>query len=320
MALVAAISTVSCGGEATAALSLDVPKGLEGLALVVPADNALTAAKALLGSRLFFDQRLSRDGSMACQSCHQHAYGWTDGQRFSTKVNGQQNTRNSPSLYNVGYQPHYYWDGRAATLEANVAAAWKGHMGGDPDAVAQKLQSVTGYVSEFAAVFGEPGVSGDKIVAALSSFVRSLRSGNSAYDRGELSAAAQRGQTLFNQRCQMCHLPPLFTDHMFHNVGVGEQPDPGRGKIDPELAGAFKTPSLRSAAKTGPYFHDGSAATLREAVAVMARGGIENEGLAPVLLSVRSLPAVSEADIDDLVAFVESLTSVEAFPTPAVPD
>ncbi|HLU38018.1 MAG TPA: cytochrome c peroxidase [Planctomycetota bacterium] len=298
------------------------PKGLEKVQLVIPEDNPLTVEKAELGKMLFFDTRLSKDGSMSCQTCHVHEKAWSDGIALSTKVDGSKNTRNSPSLYNVGYQPYYYWDGRAPTMEANVLAAWKGHMGGDPDATAKVLADIPAYAAAFEKAFGaEP--TGTNIVQALTSFVRTLRSGGSAYDEGTMSEAAKRGERLFAERCMSCHVPPLFTDFQFHNVGVGDPSDKGRLAQEPDNPArtrAFKTPGLRGAARSAPYFHDGSVATLREAVAIMARGGIDNEFLDPILKTQREkLRPLTDEEIDDLVAFIEALDSNESFTPPKLP-
>ena len=311
----------ACGGDnADAASVLTAPRGIDLMSLNIPADNQLSVAKAELGKTLFFDTRLSSNGMMSCQTCHQHELGWTDGIQFSTKVNGAVNTRNSPSLYNVGYQSLYYWDGRAPSMEANVTAAWRGHMGGeDQDAMAQTLAGIPGYANLFQEAFGE-APSGENIVKALTTFVRTLRSGNSAWDRGEASEDAVKGQALFMDKagCAQCHIAPLYTDMIFHNVGVGmdsETPDPGRGSQDPSKPGAFKTPTLRSVTKTGPYFHDGSVATLDEAVRFMVAGGGDNpnrdELLKPTMLT--------EEEILQLIAFIESLESTESFTPPEIP-
>lgn len=309
----------SCGGEnADAASFLEPPLGLEFVSLNVPDDNPLTAEKIALGKTLFFDTRLSSKGEMSCQSCHKHELGWSDGIRFSTKENGTVNTRNSPSLYNVGYQPHYYWDGRAPTMEINVAAAWKGHMGGDPVAMAAALAEIPEYQTMFQTAFGE-GPSEDTIVKALTSFVRTLRSGNSAFDRGVASEDAKKGHELFMNKagCGQCHTMPLVTDMAFHNVGVGiGGPDQGRGAHDPSKPGAFKTPSLRSVSKTAPYFHDGSVETLEEAVRFMVKGGGENNPNRDPLLMPKDL---TEEEIQQLIAFLESLTSTETFIPPTLP-
>lgn len=314
----------ACGSKPDIEPLPKTPKGLDKVDMTVPADNPITPAKAHLGKLLFFDKRLSSNGSMSCQTCHLHEHGWTNGEASSTKVNGDKNSRNSPSLYNVGYQPKFYWDGRKDTLEGNILAAWKGHMGADPDAMAKTLNGVAGYKTLFEKAFPSAGATGETMVKALATFVRTLRSGNSAYDRGVMSADAKAGQTLFDTRCGSCHTrgTGLFTDNLFHNVGIGmdkPNPDIGRGKFDKNKIGAFKTPSLRSVAKTGPYFHDGSVKTLREAVSIMAKGGVENEHLDSILKTLRKLPPVTEKEIDQLVAFLEALTSNEPFTAPTLP-
>src|SRR5690606_3857637 len=139
-----------------------------------------------------------------------------------------------------------------------------------------------------------------------------------------LSEAAVAGHDLFFGKagCSICHQPPLFSDRLFHNTGVGataEKPDIGAAAdnalADPSKTGAFKTPTLRDVAKTAPYFHDGSVATLREAVQFMAAGGVDNPHKDP-LLQAKDL---SDAEIDQLVAFLESLTGKPSFTAPAVP-
>lgn len=330
MGLLVGLSTlVACGGEENAAATgvvvpplPETPKGLEGVALHIPEDNPLTAEKAALGKLLFFDPRLSSDGSMSCSTCHLPHQGWTDWKQFSTKVDGTVNTRNSPTMYNVGYQStHFYWDGRAPSMEANVMAAWKGHMGGDPEAMSAALAKIPEYAERFAGAYeGEKPINGDNIVKALTSFVRTIRSGNSAYDRGEMSEAAKRGEESFTARCAVCHIPPLFTDLTFHNIGVGEKPDVGRGKFDEDLPGAFKTPHLRDVTKTGPYFHDGSVVALRDAVRIMATGGVDNPNLDPVLKAMASTHGEpDEAEIDDLLAFLTALESKIEFEMPVLP-
>lgn len=307
----------SCSDEVAAASHSLVfaqhPVGLEDVPMRKNADY--TEAKAALGMKLFFDKRLSSNNTTSCETCHIHAKGWTDGIRFSTKVNGKKNTRNSPTLYNVGYHSKMYWDGRAPSMEANIGAAWKGHMGGSADVVAT-INKIEGYKSEFQAAFGAEAT--DKnIPEALAHFVRTLRAGDSAYDRKEMDDKAKAGKALFvgKAACVVCHVLPLFTDMTFHNTGAGESADPGRGKFDKAMPGAFKTPTLRNIAKSGPYFHDGSIATLEAAVRFMVGGGKANPNLDP-LLTKKDL---SDEEIGQLVAFLEALSSDEKFAKPTLP-
>lgn len=313
----------------SAADPLATPKGLEKAELVLAADNPTTPAKFELGKQLFFDTRLSGTGTMSCSSCHFAEQAFTDGKATSKKDDGVMNTRNSPTMHNVGYLDRLYWDGRAKTLEGNVLAAWKAQIGGKPEEAATKLAAVPEYAQAFQAAFGAPPSEGT-IVKALSAFLRNLRSGDSAFDRWQagdqqaVSDAAKQGYELFRGKagCVVCHTPPLFTDRIFHNVGIGmsaEKPDVGAAAKnaldDPTKTGAFKTPTLRDVAKTAPYFHDGSVAALRDAVKLMASGGLDNKHKDPLVLN-RSL---SEEEIDQLVAFLGTLTGNVAWTPPAVP-
>ncbi len=149
-----------------------------------PADNALTAEKVALGKQLFFDKRLSKDGSFSCETCHLPEKGWTDGKAFSTKADGKANTRHSPTLFNVGYNEQWYWDGRAQTLEKQIEAAWKSQMGADPAAAATAVGKIPGYTVQFQTIFGHDATPAD-VVQALGSFVRTLRSGDSPWDKYE---------------------------------------------------------------------------------------------------------------------------------------
>jgi cytochrome c peroxidase len=150
-----------------------------------PADNPSTPAKVALGAQLFADARLSGSGKMACQNCHYRHLGWTDAQVMSRKDDGNLNTRHTPSLYNVGYQTAWYWDGRATTLEGQVLAAWRAQIGADPAKVSTVINGVPGYRSQFQAVWGGEATP-DNIVKTLATFFRSLvtaPSSTSAWNR-----------------------------------------------------------------------------------------------------------------------------------------
>lgn len=324
----------ACSGEPAAAANtpappaslLTMPLGLSDQLATSPV-NPLTEAKAALGKQLFFEPKLSGSGNMSCSSCHLPELAFTDGKAFSTKDNGKDNTRNSPTMFNVGYHENLYWDGRAKGLEANVLAAWTGQIGGVPADVAKRLLEVDAYKQAFQAAFNaEPNET--TIVHALASFLRALRSGDSAYDRAmagdatAMTADAKKGQELFMGKaaCIVCHTPPLFTDKLYHNIGIGmsaESPDVGAAKPtgDTSKTGAFKTPTLRDIAKTGPYFHDGSVGTLREAVKLMASGGLANAHKDPLAIDRQ----LSDAEIDQLVAFLQSLSGNQQFVAPTLP-
>ena len=310
--------------------------------MTIPADNPLTPEKAELGKKLFFDTRLSKNGKMSCETCHHPEKGWTDGEVVSTKFDDTKNTRHTPTLYNVGYYKQWYWDGRAATLEGQVTAAWRGQMGGDPDAVAMTLNGIDAYKADFQKVFNGPATAAN-ISQAFASFLRTIRSQDSPWDKyqaGDKSAVSDdvvKGFDVFSNsdkaNCTLCHLPPLFTDTLFHNVGIGfdkPMPDLGRGKIlgdaaekagkqDPDadkMKGAFKTPTLRSVSEHPPYFHDGRAKSLEDAVDQMLKGGIKNPNL-DEKLKPKMLKAGERAQ---LIAFIKSLTPEQKpFEKPQVP-
>lgn len=293
----------------------------------IPADNPVTPEKVALGKLLFFDPRLSKDGSMSCETCHQHALGWTDAKPLSPKFDKSMNTRHTPTLYNVGFYTSWYWDGRAPTLEKQIEAAWKGQMGADPPTVAAALAKVPLYRAYFKKVFGGPPTA-EAVPKALAAFLRTLNSGDSAWDRYEkgdakaVPADAVAGWKVFRDKaqCTLCHVPPLFSDGQFHNTGIGmdkPDPDPGRKKVsnvDKEL-GAFKTPTLRSVTRSGPYFHDGREANLESVVKLMAAGGIKNPQLDEKLKAYK----LTAREVAQVMAFLKALESTEPFEKPTLP-
>lgn len=295
----------------------------------IPQDNPMTEEKAALGRQLFFDKRLSGDGTKSCYSCHLNEHGLTDGLAFGTGAFGKKLTRSSPTLWNIGYHSEFYWDGRAKSLEAQALAAWKGvNMGASkPEEIVAKLNSMAGYSEQFQKVFGEPATS-DNVAKALAAYMRTIISKDTPWDRwqrGDESAvgeAAKRGAKVFEKaKCTNCHSGYLFTDQQFHNVGIGmnaKEPDWGRYKVTnlERDKGAFKTPTLRDVSDSGPYFHDGSAATLEQAVAIMAKGGIGNPHLDRVNLEKADL---SGADILDIVEFLKSLSEPSQLREPRLP-
>lgn len=344
--LVAVLWTVSplgarAGAQTATAPAFTPPRGLQSMPIAVPADNPMTAGKITLGQQLFFDKRLSKTKEMSCETCHVPEKGWTDALPLSPKFDGSMNTRHTPTLYGVAYYPDLYWDGRAKGLEAQITAAWRGQMGADPDAVAAELDGIAGYKSAFTSEFGG-GPTAQRVAQALATFVRTIHAGDTPWDRQPQDAAslakteAGRGFTVFSEvaHCTNCHLPPLFADTLFHNVGVGafkQNPDMGRGKILADAAvkanqpvtdemnrlmGAFKTPSLRGVALSGPYFHDGSKVTLESAVDFMVNGGIKNEHLDEKLQPWKITPQQRL----ELIAFLRSLTpDAKPYQRPSLP-
>jgi cytochrome c peroxidase len=295
----------------------------------IPADNPLTPEKVALGRQLFFDERLSGDGTRSCYSCHVCEKGLTDGLAKSVGAFNKQLPRSSPTLWNIGYHKEFYWDGRSPSLEKQAMAAWTGaNMGAKADEIAAKLNALEGYRTQFQTVF-QSAATPDNIVKALASFERTIISGNTAWDRwrgGDQSAlneSASRGWTVFQTiKCNNCHDGVLFTDQQYHNVGIGmdlKEPDPGRSKVTnkPEDTGAFMTPTLRDIAKSAPYFHDGSTATLEEAVDIMLAGGKPNQYLDRKNLQPQKISPEQRAD---LLNFLRALNVTDCnLSKPALP-
>ena len=261
--------------------------------MTIPADNPMTPEKIALGRQLFFDERLSVDGSRSCYSCHVCEHGLTDGLPKAIGAENKPLTRNSPTLWNIGYHKEFYWDGRSDSLEKQAMGAWMGaNMGAgiNTGEIVAKINALQDYKSQFQRVF-QSDATAENMMKAIAAFERTIIDGNTAFDRwragdqSAMSESAIRGWNIFQAiKCNNCHDGILFTDQQYHNIGIGmdlQDPDPGRFKVTnkPEDTGAFKTPALRDIAKSAPYFHDGSAKTLEEAVDIMLAGGKDNPHL-----------------------------------------
>jgi cytochrome c peroxidase len=282
-----------------------VPKPPLGLDLYLPAPstNPLTREKVALGRRLFFDKRLSRDGTFACVSCHDPKLAFSDGRAVARGINGAEGTRNAPALINRGYGLAFFWDGRADSLER------------------QALQPILNPIElglTQAELERRTGMRAADVTAALASYVRTIRSGDSRFDRfiagsGSLNALEKSGLEIFRGKggCTACHIGPNFTDERFHNTGVAWREsqsriiDEGRFAVsgNPRDRGAFKTPTLREVARTAPYMHDGSLATLEDVVEFYSEGGRPNPNLDSEIRPRRFSTEEKRA----LIAFLQSL-------------
>ena len=298
-----------------------VPSVLRGVNSVtrVPDDSPLAAARVALGRKLFFEARLSADGRMTCATCHDPQMGFADRRQRAVGVHGRIGERNSPSLVNRGYGEFFFWDGRAATLEAQVLMPIEDpkEMGASLGAVLGALARDAGYTREFWTAFGR-AISREDLARALAAYVRSIQSGDAPWDRfndGDrlaLSADAQLGVRVFrsNGLCVTCHAGGNFTDERFHNTGIAwdgrAMRDRGREAVTgrPVDLGAFKTPSLREVASTAPYMHDGSLPTLEAVVDFYVQGGRPNPQLDSEMLPLN----LSAAERRGLVAFLRALS------------
>ena len=279
----------------------------------IATDTVVHSEKVALGRLLFHDQRLSKDETVSCASCHDLASGGDDGRRVSVGVGATEGTINAPTVFNAAYNFKQFWDGRADTLEDQVdgpvqssiemASLW-------PDIVA-KLYQDEEYPALFDAVYPD-GINRANIKNALAEFMRSLTTPNGRFDRwlsGDESALSQEekhGYAMFKHYgCVSCHQGAAVGGNMFQVFGVLNEYFKRRGNITDADMGrfnvtgneadmhAFKVPSLRMAAHTAPYLHDGSAATLRDAVDIMFEFQLGRE--AP------------DEDKDAIVAFIKTL-------------
>jgi len=305
-------------------------------AMVIPADNPMTRAKVELGKQLYYDQRLSGDGSRSCYSCHLAENGLTDGKPKAIGAYNVELPRSSPTLWNIGYHSQFYWDGRSGSLEAQAKAAWSGgNMGasgkeGRPslEEICARLNQITGYRKQFQEVFGADA-NPDNVVKAIAAFERTIVADDSAWmhfrggDAVAFSPAAQRGWKVFSEKakCTNCHDGLLLTDQQYHNVGIGmkdKTPDVGRFKVtqNERDTGAFKTPTLMDIRNSAPYFHNGSVATLEEAVDLMLGGGIKSKYLDTTNLKPVKLTKQERAD---LLEFLRSLDATYRLTPPQLP-
>ena len=323
----------------------------------IPPDNPQTSEKISLGQKLFFERRLSVDGTVSCSTCHDPQLAFTDKKPLSVGIKGRLGQRNAPTILNALYNKTQFWDGRVNTLEEQAAnpivnSFEMGHP--NLDTAVAEIASVEEYQQAFQRVFRRPP-NGPDLLRAIASYERTQLSFDSPFDRfiagdnNAIDASAKRGWELFNTqaRCNKCHAltdtqrdVTVFTDNDFHNIGIGiirhnvvalarqaeqliksgdtaaidraaiqtDMSALGRfliTKKDKDIA-SFKTPDIRNVLVTGPYFHDGSQETLWDVIDHYNKGdGLHN----PYLDEDIQPLALTETDIDDLVAFLASLTS-----------
>ncbi len=284
-----------------------------------------TPERVRLGRWLFFDKRLSAAGDISCGSCHRPQHGFSEPTAVSTGHKGQKGTRKAPPVINLAWPlyPHFFWDGRAASLEEQALGPIANpiEMASTHEAMVQTLSKIAGYAPYFKEAFGTAEITPARVAQAIADYERTRLSGNSPWDKWQatqdpklVSADVRKGHDLFfgKARCNTCHVPPNFTDSSFHNVGVGwdrkakKFRDEGRAAVTKAEAdkGAFKTPTLRECMSHPPYMHDGSVKTLAEVVDLYDRGGEKNPNLDPKIAPLGLKPSERKA----LVAFLEALS------------
>jgi cytochrome c peroxidase len=335
---------------------LRAPPGIDAkvwTASIVPGQEP-TAERVALGKKLYFDPLLSKDGTVACATCHDVTRGFTDQRPVSEGIGGKLGRRNAPTTLNAALFGSQFWDGRATTVEhqAGMPILNPIEMGAQSEAeVVARVAASPEYVAAFAKAYGRAPSYTD-LRNAIGAFERTLILLDAPFDRyragqAPLSESERRGLVLFEgkARCTGCHplnaASPLGTDDKFHNIGVSArdqdfeglarqalkalEADPSEHGLD-QLAlatdmsqlgrfvvtrnradiGAFKTEQLRNAGITAPYMHDGSLQTLWDVVDHYNKGGEDN----PYLDGGIEALALSDAEVDDLVAFLFTLTDV----------
>ncbi|SRR5579883_361392 len=284
-----------------------------------PKKNPYSAAKVELGKLLYFDKRLSADGTISCASCHEPKYAFADGSAVSKGIRGQTGTRSAPTVINRAFSLAQFWDGRAATLEEQAKGPIVNpiEMGNTHEAAAATIAKIPGYRPLFVKAFGSDQVDIDRIAMAIATFERTILSGNAPYDRykkGDKKAMSPeqiRGMSVFfdKAKCDRCHENSNFTLNAYSNIGIGmDKPDPDVGRYaitkDPRDWGVFKVPTLREIEHTAPYMHDGSLKTLEEVVDYYDKGGNPNKNLDS---NMRKLN-LTDQEKKDLVAFLKALS------------
>lgn len=302
--------------------------GVGGLKTGLPViRDGFTPQQIDLGRLLFFDPALSADDTVACASCHNPDQGFSDGRAHSTGIGNRSVQRSAPSLWNVGLQQRFMWDGSKASLEEQMQGPLfaDNEMGTTPEQLLQTLRAIPGYVMLFEQAFAATPITLQQIYSAITAFETSLISLNSRYDmyahgfHEALSEPEIEGLNVFRSfvaRCAECHTPPLFSNQQIAVIGapepdglpldIGAQGPTG----DPKLRGGFKVPSLRNVALTAPYMHSGRFATLRETVGFYTggRGHAVPEGENIYLHWHIWEPRLSDAELDSLVDFLHTLT------------
>ena len=299
------------------------PLGISGKLEDLP--NPPTPETVRLGRWLFFDKRLSADASVSCATCHRPENAFSEDTPVSTGIRGQKGGRKAPSFTNLAWTlyPHFFWDGRAKSLEEQAAGPIVNplEMGNTHDAMINSLGAIKAYAPYFKQAFGDERVTLDRVTKAIADYERTRMSGNSPWDRWQkkrdesaVSEKVKQGHKLFffgKGACNQCHLGQNFTDNSFHNLGVGwdeaaqKFKDEGRYAVtnDKKDLGAFKTPSLRDVTKRAPYMHDGSEKTLRDVVVFYNKGGNRNPNLSPKMKPLN----LTDDEIDALVEFMKAL-------------
>ena len=309
--------------------TLTIPAGFP--SMIIPADNPMTLEGIALGRRLFYEPLLSGDNTLACGSCHNQQFGFTDNQsQFSDGIDFIEGTRNSMPIMNLGWERDFLWDGGASDLESQAVGPIENtiEMHETLQNALAELNAHPEYPALFKKAFGSDIINTTNLVKAIAQFERTVISGNSRFDKymkQETSLTEQeiRGMNVFTDfqkgDCGHCHvLGSTFTDYEFKNNGLDlVSVDEGRGRITLIASdyGKFKTPSLRNIGLTGPYMHDGRFSSLEQVLNHYNTGILAHPNLDPLL--AEAIPGrMTAQDIQDIIAFLHTLTDEEFLTNP----
>ena len=313
----------------------------------IAADNQLTVQGVKLGRMLFYEKKVSKDGSQACSSCHVQEDGFSDKNQFSTGVEKKFGGRQAMPIFNLGlHKISFFWDGRAATIREQSLKPIQDplEMNETLENVVKKLSADKTYLDQFIRVFGDNKITSERISLVLEQFMTSIVSGNAKYDKvlqgkEQYTAEEERGRKIFftefdptgkvkGGECFHCHGGPNFTSYQFQNNGLNsdvEFTDLGRFKVTNVATdkAKFKTPSLRNIEKTAPYMHDGRFKTLEEVIDHYNLN-VKKSSTIDELLQYNLQPGglkLTTQDKQDLIAFLKTLTDTvyltnEAYKTP----
>lgn len=285
-----------------------------------------------LGRRLFYDANLSADGTISCSFCHEQAFAFTHhGHALSHGINDQEGIRNAPAVQNLAFMNDYFYDGGSNSMEmlSIVPIHNPVEMAETLEGISAKLKKDKSYVQMFSRAFDGAEATSGNILKALGQFMTMMVSANSRYDKyvrnepgGTMSAQELQGMQLFAQNCASCHKTDLFTDGSFRNNGLPPNPllnDTGREKVTGFEYDRykFKVPSLRNAALTAPYMHDGRFGSL-ESVLNFYASGVRDSGTLDPLLNQEGILgiALSPDEKEAVIAFIKTLTDDEYIKNP----
>lgn len=287
-------------------------------------NNPITEKGFELGRKLFYDGRLSSDGTISCGFCHEQQNAFTHhGHTVSQGVNGQTGTRNSPSIQNLGFQTSFMYDGATEhlNLQPIIPVTNPIEMDGNFSQIIAMMNGDPEYRRLFALAFPGKPIDTENMLNAMGQFMVMITSSNSRFDKfrrnesgGTLTQDEKDGYAIFNQKCSGCHATDLFTDNSFRNNGLAVNPvvnDIGRYRVTLNEADKykFKVPSLRNVGKTKPYMHDGRFLTLEAVLDHYSSGVVNSTTLDPSLNKNGNLGIpLTTLEKTKIIAFLKTLT------------